>query len=258
MVDGEIIVWDTTAGRTSFPALQGRVTAGRRLTAEAAARPASLVVFDLLEHAGEALLDRPLHARRTRLEQLLADGPTSLPVCPQTTDVAIARQWFTDLACAGCEGLVVKDLAGLYRGRGPTWWKYKRRVTAEAIVAGVLGTAGNPAVVLLGRRDDRGRLRYVGRSTPLTVVQRAELSAQLAVARDRHPWPRPLPAAWSGQLDRREPQDYLQVEPLLVAEIVVDGAYERGRWRHPVRHVRLREEWQPSQVPRWSQNLFTG
>lgn len=45
---------------------------------------------------------------------------------------------------------------------------------------------------------------------------------------------------------------YLPVEPLLIAEIVVDQAYEGGRWRHPVRHLRLRPDLQPSDVSLWS------
>lgn len=45
-----------------------------------------------------------------------------------------------------------------------------------------------------------------------------------------HPW-QPLPAAWIGQLDRRELQPCVQVEPLVVAEIVVDQAYDQGRYR---------------------------
>jgi hypothetical protein len=52
VVDGELVVWDTKSGRTMFPALLGRITAGRRLSREAAARPASLVVFDVLADAG--------------------------------------------------------------------------------------------------------------------------------------------------------------------------------------------------------------
>jgi hypothetical protein len=43
--------------------------------------------------------------------------------------------------------------------------------------------------------------------------------------------------ARTGQLERREPQPYVQAEPLLVAEFVVDQAYDRGRCRRPVRHL---------------------
>jgi ATP-dependent DNA ligase len=156
----------------------------------------------------------------------------------------------------GAEGLVVKDLAGVYRvgGRGRSWWEYKRRVTVEAIVSGITGAIEDSRTLLLGRIDGRSRrLRYIARTVPLALSQRQEAGRLLTAATDVHPWPQPLPAAWTGRLDRREPQPYVQVEPLLVAEIVVDQAYDRGRFRHPVRRLRIRvdlnladvEPWQP-------------
>jgi hypothetical protein len=87
---------------------------------------------------------------------------------------------------------------------------------------------------------------------PLALSQRQEIGRLLTAAAGVHPWPQPLPAAWIGQLDRREPQPYVQVEPLLVAEIVVDQAYDQGRYRHPVRHLRLRAELDASDVSLWT------
>jgi ATP-dependent DNA ligase len=130
VVDGELVVLDTDAGRTVFPALLGRVTAGRRLAREAAVRPANLVLFDVLADAGDDLTGLPLRQRRSRLEHLLTDAPPTLALCPQTSDVELARTWFDELGVTGAEGLVVKDLAGVYRvgGRGPSWWKYKNEL----------------------------------------------------------------------------------------------------------------------------------
>ena len=74
-----------------------------------------------------------------------------LALCPQTMDVKLARTWFDELAVAGAEGLVIKDLAGVYRigGRGPSWWKYKRKVTVEAIIGGIIGAIEGPRALLL-------------------------------------------------------------------------------------------------------------
>jgi ATP-dependent DNA ligase len=155
VVDGELIVWDTETGRTVFPALLGRITAGRRLSREAAARPASLVLFDVLADAGLEFTGRPLRQRRARLEDLLAGAPAALAVCPQTPDVNLARVWFDELAVTGVEGLVVKDLDGPYRPGRAGWWKLKRRVTAEAIVGGIIGAVDDPRMLLLGRLDSR-------------------------------------------------------------------------------------------------------
>ncbi|ROP33468.1 hypothetical protein [Couchioplanes caeruleus] len=84
VVDGELVVFDPATGRTSFSALLGRITAGRRLPTEVARRPANLVLFDVLAAAGEDLTARPLRERRTRLEALFADAPPALVLCPQT------------------------------------------------------------------------------------------------------------------------------------------------------------------------------
>jgi ATP-dependent DNA ligase len=75
-LNGELIISDTSSGRTSFGDLQRRLHAGRRISQEAAARPAHLVCFDLLQDAGaKQLLDRLLSKRRQRLQQLLASAP---------------------------------------------------------------------------------------------------------------------------------------------------------------------------------------
>ncbi|GIF01575.1 DNA ligase C2 [Paractinoplanes rishiriensis] len=252
VLDGEVIRFDPTAGRTSFAALQRRVTAGRALPREARARPASFVAFDLLHDANADLRDLPLVQRRARLEAVLAGAPTALQICPQTTDYDEALLWLEAYAPLGCEGLVVKDLAGRYRRTG--WWKYKIRTTDEAIIGGLVGTLASPSAVLLGRLDYQHRLRYVGHTGPLTVPQQQEIAelATLVESQGYHPWPQPLPAAWLGRFDRADPVPYVPVAPLLVAEIVVDQAYESGRWRHQARHLRVRTDMHPSEVTPWS------
>jgi ATP-dependent DNA ligase len=192
VVDGELVVWDTAAGRTTFSALLGRITAGRRLAREAADRPANLVLFDVLADAGEVLTGLPPRQRRARLEHLLVDAPPTLTLCPQTSDVELARTWFDELAVTGAEGLVVKDLASVYRvgGRGSSWWKYKRRVTVEAIVGGITGALEDPRALLLGRSR---------RPRPPTALRRPDRAARTEPTPgdrpDAHRRPRRLPVA---------------------------------------------------------------
>lgn len=52
----------------------------------------------------------------------------------------------------------------------------------EAIVGGVVGTAEKPPGLICGRRDERGRLRYVGWSAGLTVVQQREIAQTVTPA----------------------------------------------------------------------------
>jgi ATP-dependent DNA ligase len=248
VVDGELVVWEPDRGRTSFALLQRRVSAGRRLLQVAVAHPAHLVVFDLLQADGETLLDAPLADRRARLADMVAKAPEQLTLCPQTIDRERALEWFSTWTSAGVEGLIIKGLAGRYRPGRRGWLKYRSKTTTEAIVAGVIGSISDPEALLLGRFDHQDRLRYVGRTLPLTPAQRAELAGALTPAARRrgggihHPWPRPLPASWTGQLGATEPLNYRQVEPALVAEVRVDTAFEHGRWRHLARHVRVRTD----------------
>ncbi|WP_167517375.1 hypothetical protein [Micromonospora orduensis] len=119
------------------------------------------------------------------------------------------------------------------------------------------GGLRHPDTVLLGRRDRRGQLRYTGRTHPLDGMQRVELGGMLSplpAAQRRgvpvaHPWPEPLPASWSGQLERPEPLRYVQVEPSVVVEIEADVAFEHQRWRHRVRYVRARPDMSTDDVP---------
>jgi ATP-dependent DNA ligase len=256
VLDGELIVWDEDRERSSFSLLQRRAAAGRRALQMARQFPAHYVVFDLLATADESLLPAPLAERRELLEQLFAGVPNPLVLCPHSTSLAVAREWIETWVATGIEGVVAKRQDQRYRvGRGG-WRKLRVRTTAEAIIGGVTGWVSAPQTVLVGRFDARGRLRYIGRSTRLTDEQRAELApllsrpvAQRPGVTVEHSWPQPLPASWSGSWQRPEPLRYVQVEPAVVAEVLVDTALEHGRYRHPVHHVRVRRDVSIYDVP---------
>jgi ATP-dependent DNA ligase len=217
--------------------------------------PAHYVVFDLLsDRDGTPLLDMPLAERRARLAILLDQAPAQLTLCPQTNDLTQTQEWLTTWTTAGIEGVVAKRSDSRYQPGRRGWLKYRTRSSTEAIIGGVTGTLHDPETLLLGRMDTAGRLRYTGRTHPLTTQQRRELAPLLTPAAHRthgveHPWPQPLPATWTGQLERPQPLPYHQVEPNLVAEIQVDTAYEHHRWRHRVRYLHPRLDMSPYDVP---------
>jgi ATP-dependent DNA ligase len=256
VLDGELIVWDDARERSSFALLQRRISAGRHVNRYARRWPAHYVVFDLLADGSRSLLGLPLRERRRRLEQILARARNEVVLTPQTADLDVVREWIETWTETGIEGVVAKRLDRPYRPGQRGWRKHRTRSTTEAIVGGVTGWLSAPQTVLVGRLDSRGQLRYVGRSTPLTDAQRTELAQLLSrpVAQRRgapvqHPWPQPLPASWSGQWERREPVRYVQVEPEIVAEILVDTAFEHSRFRHRVKYVRPRGDMSIYDVP---------
>ncbi|MER8009636.1 ATP-dependent DNA ligase [Streptomyces sp. NPDC094149] len=240
-LDGELVVRE--AGRLAFERLQQRLAHRGAGAARAATQwPAHYVVFDLL-HLGDTDLASWSYARRrVALEGLFADAGLAAPftLCPSTTDPATAREWLT-WASAGVEGLCFKGLDEPYGAGARSWGKYKVRITADAIVGAVTGPVTAPRTLLLGRHDQAGRLRYTGRTTPLTRTVSADLGRLLTPAvGGPHPWTgRTFSAGWH----TREPLDVALVRPELVVEVDVDVARDAaGRWRHPVRLHRLRPD----------------
>ena len=247
-INGELVVWE--GGRLAFERLQQRLARRRGAGALAAAQtwPAHLVVFDILRLEGTDLTPWPYARRRAALEALFADAGLTAPftLCPSTTDPATAREWLTWTA-AGLEGLCFKRLAERYRAGTRVWGKYKVRVTAEAIVGAVTGSVTGPRTLLLGRYDDTGRLRYIGRTVPLARTAATGLAAVLTPAGGGHPWTgRTFTAGWGS----RDVLDVRLVDPQLVVEVAVDVARDAaGRWRHPVRLHRARPDLPLRAVP---------
>jgi ATP-dependent DNA ligase len=158
---------------------------------------------------------------------------------PSTTDLATAQAWFGDYRAAGIEGLVVKGAASAYTPGRRSWVKVKSRESTEVIIGAVTGTLTRPQTIVAGRVRD-GVLRIVGRSTPLSASQAGELAAALTPAAGDHPWPDEVSSTRFGS--SRDKAALVKVEPLLVAEVLADTAWQAGAYRHPLRYLRLRRD----------------
>lgn len=145
------------------------MTAGRRLAAVPARRPAHLVAFDLLALDDLDLRPQPLHERRALLEQLLSGLSAPIALCQQTVDPALAAEWLQTLHLAGIEGVVIKDAAGPYPTREGqrVWHKLKTRHTLDMLAIGVLGHPAAPTALALGVPSRDSELRTAGITTVL-------------------------------------------------------------------------------------------
>ncbi|MGW1605625.1 hypothetical protein [Streptomyces eurythermus] len=102
---------------------------------------------------------------------------------------------------------------------------------------------------MLGRYDACDDLRLVARTTPLAASVRRKLAECLTPATPDHPWAgRRFSAGWG----TRGELMYYPVTPELVAEFVADTAVDAGRYRHPVRFIRIREDFTAADVPGFS------
>ena len=154
VLDGEVLAW-RDGQPLPFAALQQRI--GRRLHVARKARdvPVVFMVYDVLEHDGVDIRERPLAERRLIVEALVSQTEASAPSSPRGSTPTLfdeeaptpagraatvlasplldASTWHELAALRagsrhrGVEGLMIKRLAapyGLGRKRGD-WWKWK-------------------------------------------------------------------------------------------------------------------------------------
>jgi ATP-dependent DNA ligase len=245
VLDGEVVIWN--GSRLDFGLLQRRmVTAPSRIAGLVAASPASYVAFDLLASGGTDLRGERLSRRRAELETLAERWAPPMQLSPATADVDEARRWFEDFRPAGVEGLVAKGAGTRYAPGRREWLKVKSWETTEVLAGGVIGPIERPSQLVAGRYRD-GELVVVGRTSPLSPQQSAELGAVLTPAGSTHPWPERIGTGAFGGGKLSVP--LTRVDPSVVVEVSADAALQAGVFRHPLRYVRIRPELEPGDVP---------
>jgi ATP-dependent DNA ligase len=245
VLDGEVVIWN--GSRLDFGLLQERmVSSVGRIPSLAAAHPASYVAFDLLAAGGADVRGQRLSRRRAALEELAAPWKPPMQLSPATTDLEEARRWFEDFRPAGVEGLVAKGAGSRYAPGRREWLKVKSWETTEVLAGGVIGPMGAPSQLVAARYRD-GELVVVGRTSPLSPRQSAELAAVLTPAAADHPWPDRIGTGRFG--GGRLSVPLTRVDPGVVVEVSADAALQAGVFRHPLRFVRVRSDLRPEDLP---------
>jgi bifunctional non-homologous end joining protein LigD len=230
VLDGEVIAMKR--GVPSFELLAGRmhVRDAARAAALAARSPVSFVVFDVPVLYGVDLTRRSYDERRATLDRLELPEPAQVsPVYPDG-----AALWEATLA-QGLEGVVAKRRSSTYQPgrRSPDWVKAPHRRTRTAVVGGWREEStgsGRLGAVLLGARDEAGRLRYLGRAgSGLAGSVGTDLRRTLAgVAADSSPFDDVVPA-----VDGRGTV-WVRVDPPVVVDLRYLARTTGGRLRQPV------------------------
>ena len=129
VLDGEILCWEGDRP-LSFNHLQKRLGRKRVTKKVMAENPVRLIAYDLLEHEGHDVREKPLGDRKQLLKTLLATYPDprlsqSAPL--EFTSFEVLAVLRSQSRQHGAEGLVIKGVNSPYlvgRKRG-YWWKYK-------------------------------------------------------------------------------------------------------------------------------------
>ena len=168
----------------------GSVSAARRVAASA---PVTYVIFDLLWLDGHSLMALAYEERRARLAELGLQGERW-----QTPEHVVGHGAALLAASEeqGLEGIVAKRLDSPYEPgrRSACWVKVKNVERDEFVVGGWMPGEGRRreriGALLVGERDEHGRLRYVGRvGTGFTEEELDRLAARLGpLERDTSPF----------------------------------------------------------------------
>ncbi|HEX9889139.1 MAG TPA: non-homologous end-joining DNA ligase [Nitriliruptorales bacterium] len=166
VLDGEVVALGED-GRPSFEALQRRMHLRdpARVAAVAASHPVVLMLFDLLELDGRALLDEPYERRRELLAGLGLAGSRWQTPAHHDGDPQVLLE---AAAANGLEGIVAKRAGSPYRPgtRSDDWRKVRLVRRQEFVVGGAVrgegSRAGSFGALLVGYYDAAGDLRYAG------------------------------------------------------------------------------------------------
>jgi DNA ligase-1 len=178
ILDGELVAF-AEGRKLGFNDLQKRL--GRNLSqsdlfltdqSHRTSVPLQFVAFDLLWHGGESLLDRPLAARRARLDSLALEGAVRCidVIRAERTD-QLEAAFKTSLA-EGHEGLIAKSPQSSYLPgrRGRSWVKLKGVMpTLDCVVVAAEQGHGKRSDVLSDytfavRDSETGVLRVLGKA----------------------------------------------------------------------------------------------
>jgi ATP-dependent DNA ligase len=241
VLDGEIVVRDAD-GHEDFDALGQRIhPAASRIELLSVETPAVYVVFDLLAHDDESLLERPLSERRAALEGLLtgdAFGEAPVELMETVATVREAERWLEH-----AEGAIAKERSAHYRpGERKGTFKVKRVRTIDAIVVGWRpGKEPDTVGALILALYDGPKLRVVGHCSGLTATEKRRLVGFLAPYESGERGSAD-PSRWSAGKDL----EWVGLRPELVIEIDFDHV-SAGRIRHGAKLRRWREDKAPAE-----------
>jgi bifunctional non-homologous end joining protein LigD len=218
LIDGEIVAIDHE-GLPDFSALQAAI-------ADEKTDGLTFFAFDLLFAGDEDLRALPLHARKSRLKQLLGarKGKSRLiryvEHFEEDGDAVLESAQKLSL-----EGIISKKLNAPYRsGRSESWTKAKVRAGHEVVIGGWKTTSGKFRSLMAGIHRD-GHLAFVGivgTGFGQDKVRRLMPSLK-ALASDKSPF--------SGKDAPKKTRDVHWLKPELVAEIEFAGWTEGGNIR---------------------------
>lgn len=249
VLDSEIAI--PAGQKLSFEDLQLRLhPAESRVRKLAQETPAIMIVFDLLvDEKGTSLVEESLANRRAKLEAFGAKyfhKEGSIFLSPATTDVKVARKWFTHPG-ESLDGIIAKRRDLPYQSGDRTGMQKIKQIRSVECVVGGFRYGTNSKLVgslLLGLYDEAGLLHHVGFCSGIKASEKARLTRELEDLRKAPGFTGRAPGGPSRWATERS-GEWEPLDPKLVVEVTYDH-FTGGRFRHGTKFIR----WRPDKAPR--------
>jgi len=246
LLDGELII--PVGDALSFDALQLRLhPAESRVRKLAAATPAEMMAFDLLELDGTDLGPLPLEQRREKLEQFFPKNQApGLQLSPMTCDRTVAIGWL-ERSGGALDGVIAKRADQGYRSGERAMIKVKQQRAADCVVGGFRYAEKKRVVgsLLLGLYDNEGLLNHVGFTSAIPSSEREALTKKLEALIEPPGFTGSAPGGPSRWNTQRS-MAWEPLKPVLVVEVRYDQVTGR-RFRHGTGFLRWRPDKDPKQ-----------
>ncbi len=194
ILEGEVLAVDKDGTPMPFQHLMRRFRRTQKIQEIANTVPVQLILFDALHVDGEDLTKKPYEDRRRNLAGVAGGIPLAKQIV--TDDVAAAELFLKEAVDSGHEGVMAKQLDGLYTPglRGKKWFKIKTVLEPLdlVIVAAEYGYGrrhGWLSDYLLAARDvTTGELVALGKTfkglTDKEMIEMTRRLKQLAIGRE--------------------------------------------------------------------------
>jgi len=142
IIDSEAVGYDIkTKKYTAFQNVSQRIKRKHDIEATAKKFPVELDVFDVISFNGENLIKKPFSERREIVEKMIE--PVELKIKPAvqivTDDETKAEKFYQKSLSAGNEGVMIKNLSGVYKPGSRVGYGVKLKPTMDTLEVVIVG-----------------------------------------------------------------------------------------------------------------------
>ncbi len=253
IIDCEAVGYDRFSKKyIAFQSISQRIRRKYDIEEIAKKFPVELNVFDVIFYNGENLIKKPFSERRKILVSMITD-PEYLKIKPAeqfiTSNISEAEEFYQKSLEAGNEGIMVKNLAGIYKPGARVGYGVKVKPTMETVDAVIVGaewgegkrSAWLASFIIAVRDAETGEFLEIGR-VGTGIKEKAEEGVSFGQLTEMM---KPLIIKEEGKIVYVKPEIVIEIN---YEEIQRSPTYKSGYALRFPRLVHLREERSPEEI----------